>query len=190
MQYAEDMVTTLELERLDRDLFRGVNTVMAKSRPSLYGGQVAGQALMAAGLIVPPELVPHSLHGYFLRPGLIDKPVVLQVDRDRRSFSARHVSAIQDGEVIFSMLASFHRLDAITVFDDAGDIDAPLVDDRVLHMCALTYISDMGPAGPASITHSGSMSRSRPVAGAVTGRAQVTCRIASPTSIRPTMSAG
>lgn len=188
MQYAEDMATTLELERLDRDLFRGVNTVMAKSRASLFGGQVAGQALMAAGLTVPPGLVPHSLHGYFLRPGLIDKPVVLQVDRDRdgRSFSARHVSAIQDGEVIFSMLASFHSLDATTVFDDAGDIDAPppeecppyradslveirqvtlteivdghqlysdslwvrvarpLADDRLLHMCALTYISDMG----------------------------------------------
>ena len=127
MEYAEDMVTTLELERLDRDLFRGINTVMAKSRASLYGGQVAGQALRAAGLTVPDERVPHSLHGYFLRPGHIDKPVVLQVDRDRDggSFSARHVSAIQDGEVIFSMLASFQGVDDVTMFDDAGDVDAP-----------------------------------------------------------------
>ena len=77
---------------------------------SLYGGQVAAQALRAAGATVPPERLPHSLHGYFLRPGLVDRPVILQVDRDRDggSFSARHVRAVQDGEVIFSMVASFH----------------------------------------------------------------------------------
>ena len=76
MEYAEDLATTLELERLDRDLFRGVNTVMATERSSLFGGQVAAQALMAAGLTVEPDRHPHSLHGYFLRPGRIDKPVL------------------------------------------------------------------------------------------------------------------
>ncbi len=122
MEYAEDLATALELERLDRDLFRGVNTVMSKERSSLFGGQVCAQALMAAALTVEPGRMPHSLHGYFLRPGQIDKPVLLQVDRDRdgRSFSARHVSAVQEGEVIFSMLASFHGGGTESRFDDVG----------------------------------------------------------------------
>ena len=127
MEYAEDLATTLELERLDRDLFRGVNTVMAKERSSLFGGQVCAQALMAAALTVATDRLPHSLHGYFLRPGLIDKPVLLHVDRDRdgKSFSARHVAAVQDGEVIFSMLASFHGGRAESRFDDVGEAAAP-----------------------------------------------------------------
>ena len=127
MEYAEDLATTLDLERLDRDLFRGVNTVMAKERSSLFGGQVCAQALMAAALTVESDRQPHSLHGYFLRAGQIDKPVLLQVDRDRdgRSFSARHVAAVQDGEVIFSMLASFHGGRTESVFDDVGEAAAP-----------------------------------------------------------------
>ena len=100
----------LDLEVLDRDLFRGENEEGAGARLSLYGGQVAAQALRAAGATVPPDRLPHSLHGYFLRPGRVDRPVILHVDRDRDggSFSARHVRAVQDGEVIFSMVASFH----------------------------------------------------------------------------------
>jgi acyl-CoA thioesterase-2 len=98
---------------------------MARDRPSLFGGQVAAQALMAAGLTVPDALYPHSLHGYFLRPGQTDRPVILQVNRDRdgRSFSARHVAAVQDGEVIFSMLASFHLGDGASVFDEVDQLD-------------------------------------------------------------------
>ena len=105
-----DLASLLELEALDRDLFRGSNESSANSRRSLYGGQVAGQALRAAGMTVPAERLPHSLHGYFLRRGQVDRPVILHVDRDRDggSFSARHVRAVQDGEVIFSMIASFH----------------------------------------------------------------------------------
>jgi len=127
MEYAPDLAATLDLEELDRDLFRGVNTVHARVRPSLFGGQVCAQALMAAGRTVPDGRLPHSLHGYFLRPGLIDHPVVLRVDRDRdgRSFSARRVVAIQDGEVIFSMLASFQAASAENVFDDVGPLEAP-----------------------------------------------------------------
>jgi acyl-CoA thioesterase II len=104
-----DVASLLDLEVLDRDLFRAESGIAATSRQSLYGGQVAAQALRAAGLTVPAERLPHSLHGYFLRPGKVDRPVILQVDRDRDggSFSARHVRAVQDGEVIFSMLASF-----------------------------------------------------------------------------------
>src|SRR5436190_18352591 len=101
---APDMRSVLELEPLDRDLFRAHNAISARDRRSLYGGQVAAQALRAAGLTVDSDRYPHSLHGYFLRPGRPDLPVILHVDRDRdgRSFSARHVRAVQDGQVIFS----------------------------------------------------------------------------------------
>lgn len=105
-----DVASLLELEVLDRDLFRAQSGKAVTSRQSLYGGQVAAQALLAAGMTVPKDRLPHSLHGYFLRPGQMDQPVILHVDRDRDggSFSARHVRAVQDGEVIFSMVASFH----------------------------------------------------------------------------------
>ena len=70
---------------------------------------MAAQCLIAAAATVEEGRLPHSLHGYFLRAGRSDLPVILEVDRDRdgRSFSARHVVAVQDGEVIFSMLTSF-----------------------------------------------------------------------------------
>jgi len=116
----EDLASVLDIEQIDRNLYRGVHGIDARARASLYGGQVAAQALRAAGLTVPDDRHPHSLHGYFLRPGRADRPVLLHVDRDRdgRSFSARHVAAVQDGEVIFSMLASFH------VDEPGGELDA------------------------------------------------------------------
>jgi acyl-CoA thioesterase II len=97
----------LDLERVEENLYRCCVVV---ERPwALYGGQVAAQALYAAGSTVPPGRLPHSLHGYFLRSGSAAKPTVFQVERDRdgRSFSARRVVAIQGGEVIFNMSASF-----------------------------------------------------------------------------------
>lgn len=99
----------LELERLDRDLYRGVNEPPDQGRTTLFGGQVAAQALKAAGLTVAPDRYPHSLHSYFLRPGMRATPVVYKVERDRdgKSFSARRVSAVQEGEVIFDLTASF-----------------------------------------------------------------------------------
>jgi len=97
----------LELEPIERDLFRA-NTVFDDPL-ALYGGQVAAQALLAAGATVPEGRLPHSLHGYYLRGGDASHPTVFRVDRDRdgRSFSARRVVAIQRGEVIFNMSASF-----------------------------------------------------------------------------------
>jgi acyl-CoA thioesterase II len=113
------LAALLDLEVLDRDLFRAQNEPGAGARLSLYGGQVAAQALRAAGATVDADRLPHSLHGYFLRPGRVDRPVILHVDRDRDggSFSARHVRAVQDGEVIFSMVASFHRREQSGTFD-------------------------------------------------------------------------
>jgi acyl-CoA thioesterase-2 len=100
----------LDIEELDRDLYRGTNEIVTIDRPTLYGGQVAAQALWAAGLTVPEGRYPHSFHSYFLRVGQRAKPVIFKVERDRDggSFSSRRVSAIQDGEVIFDMAASFH----------------------------------------------------------------------------------
>src|SRR6202020_2926134 len=97
----------LDLERVEQDLYR--SCVVVERPGALYGGQVAAQALYAAGCTVPDGRLPHSLHGYFLRSGSAARPTIFQVyrDRDGRSFSARRVVAIQDGEVIFNMSASF-----------------------------------------------------------------------------------
>lgn len=125
--YAQDLEGVLDLEEIDRNLYRGLNAASAVDRTTLYGGQVAAQALMAAGLTVESDRRPHSLHGYFLRPGQVDRPVILRVDidRDGGSFSARHVAAMQDGAVIFSMLASFHRADPVDVLDEMPPSDVP-----------------------------------------------------------------
>jgi acyl-CoA thioesterase-2 len=105
-----ELLRVLDLEELDRDIFRGVNPAGDVRRPRLFGGQVAAQAARAASLTVPDDRSLHSLHGYFLRAGRADRPTILHVDRDRDggSYSARHVAAVQDGEVIMSVLASFH----------------------------------------------------------------------------------
>ena len=117
--FAEDLIALLDLEILDTNLFRGRNSADARARRSLYGGQVAAQALRAAAATVPSDRLAHSLHGYFLRRGQVDRPVIFHVDRDHdgRSFSARHVRAVQDGEVIFSMVASFHVQEGGPSFD-------------------------------------------------------------------------
>jgi acyl-CoA thioesterase-2 len=101
------VLDVLDLEEIDTNLYRS-RLVFADPFP-LYGGQVAAQALLAAGGTVPPDRLPHSLHGYFLRSGDAARPTVFRVDRDRdgRSFSARRVVALQGGEVIFNMSASF-----------------------------------------------------------------------------------
>ena len=105
-----ELLRVLDLEELDRDIFRGVNPHGDERRPRLFGGQVAAQAARAASLTVPDDRSIHSLHGYFLRAGQSDRPTILHVDRDRdgQSYSGRHVAARQDGEVIMSLLVSFH----------------------------------------------------------------------------------
>jgi acyl-CoA thioesterase-2 len=205
-----DLLRLLDLEELDRDLYRAQNPEQ-RIRWRLYGGQVAAQAARAASLTVPEERSLHSLHGYFLRPGNPDFPIIIQVDRDRdgRSFSARHVAARQNGDVILSLLVSFHAdetgfeypeplgmsgftppesidedpivghntmfdLRAVERVERAGPFGrmphrfwartrGSLPDDRLLHACVLTYLSDMGtgfvkvpskePMGGPSIDH-------------------------------------
>src|SRR5262247_887377 len=96
------------LEQLEVNLFRGLSP--DENRQRVFGGQVAGQALVAAGRTVDHGMV-HSLHAYFLRPGDPRVPIIYDVDRirDGRSFTTRRVVAIQHGEAIFTMAVSFHR---------------------------------------------------------------------------------
>ena len=101
-----DLLNLLELEQLEVNLFRGESRDVGS--PQVFGGQVLGQALTAASATVAGRVV-HSLHAYFLRRGDFNAPIVYQVDRslDGHSFSNRRVVAIQHGEQIFNMAASF-----------------------------------------------------------------------------------
>ena len=187
----DELVRVLDLEELDTDLFRATSP-REPVRWRLFGGQVAAQAVRAAGLTVPDERALHSLHGYFLRPGDPDHPIILHVDRDRdgRSFVARHVVARQHGDAIFTMLASFQTVETGSEYQEtpAPVVPAPedvepgelwgastmfdmrpiwghgprprtrsglshlfwartrsrLPDDRQLHACILTFLSDLG----------------------------------------------
>ena len=97
-------------ETLEENLFRGVSP--AEDRQRVFGGQVAGQALVAAGRTVEERRV-HSLHAYFLRPGDMKIPILYQVDRlrDGRTFTTRRVSAIQHGRPIFELSVSFQGVE-------------------------------------------------------------------------------
>ena len=101
-----DLLALLELEQLEVNLFRGESRDIGSAQ--VFGGQVLGQALAAASRTVEGRIV-HSLHAYFLRRGDFNAPIVYEVDRSRdgHSFSNRRVIAIQHGEQIFNMTASF-----------------------------------------------------------------------------------
>src|SRR3954470_4951701 len=196
------LVALLDLERIEENIFRGVSPVQSSVR--VFGGQVAGQALVAAGRTVPETRKVHSLHAYFIRPGDPSIPIVYEVDRirDGRSFTTRRVVAVQRGKAIFSLSASFQQpesgvehaepmpavpdpetlptrgeimreyadklgdfarlprpIDIRYVTDppwrlrDSGPsearsqvwmrADGRLPDDELLHVCVLTYASDM-----------------------------------------------
>jgi len=97
----------LELETLDVDLYRSQHKNEGWMR--VYGGQVLSQALLSASRTVPDDRQPHSLHSYFMRPGDLDHPIIFMVERlrDGKSFNTRRVSAMQHGEVILNLAASF-----------------------------------------------------------------------------------
>jgi acyl-CoA thioesterase II len=101
------LVKLLDIEPIEVNIFRGVSP--DEHRQRVFGGQVAAQALMAAGRTVERGRV-HSLHAYFLRPGDPNVPILYEVDRirDGRSFTTRRVVAIQHGQAIFNVAASFH----------------------------------------------------------------------------------
>jgi acyl-CoA thioesterase II len=102
------LLSVLDIETLEHNLFRGLSPQVGWQR--VFGGQVIGQALVAACRTVE-DRAAHSLHGYFLREGDPSLPIIYEVDRirDGKSFSTRRVVAIQHGQAIFSMAASFHR---------------------------------------------------------------------------------
>jgi acyl-CoA thioesterase-2 len=102
----ETLLSVLDLEPLERNLFRGLSPQVGWQR--VFGGQVIGQALVAAARTVEGRLA-HSLHAYFMRPGDPTVPILYEVDRirDGGSFTTRRVVAIQHGEAIFAMSASF-----------------------------------------------------------------------------------
>jgi acyl-CoA thioesterase-2 len=103
-----ELISLLGLERLDRDLFRGHSQDLGWG--AIFGGQVLGQALSAAARTVHQDRAVHSLHAYFLRAGNLNLPILYQVERirDGHSFATRRVVAVQEGEAIFSLAASFH----------------------------------------------------------------------------------
>jgi acyl-CoA thioesterase-2 len=111
MAAIENLIRILDLEPLEHNLFRGRGPSEGWQR--VFGGQVLGQALVAAIRTVEPERQAHSLHAYFLRPGDPSVPIVYEVDRirDGRSFTTRRVVGIQHGHAIFSMSVSFQVLE-------------------------------------------------------------------------------
>jgi acyl-CoA thioesterase II len=196
------LLDLLDLEQIEVNIFRGRSPDERRQR--VFGGQVAGQALVAAGRTVPADRPVHSLHAYFIRPGDPAVPLVYTVDRvrDGRSFTTRRVSAIQHGRTIFTLSASFHHAEPgpehadpmpdvpppelvertsdrlarilgearVQAPDNPFDlrsvgptsveaerdpslrttrnlvwlrVDGELPDDPLLHVCLMTYVSDM-----------------------------------------------
>ena len=146
-----DLAETLAVEQLDVDLFR--STFLQVEDYSLYGGLVAAQALAAAGATVPAGRAPHSLHGYFLRPGASDRPTILRVesDRDGRTVSSRRVIAVQRGKVIFNMAASFGADvgEASDQHVDAPDIAGP--EDLPVHTLHRYPAVELRAEGPLPV---------------------------------------
>jgi acyl-CoA thioesterase-2 len=151
-----DLLGVLQLERIELNVFRGESRDIGS--PQVFGGQVLGQALVAATATVEPDRLVHSLHAYFLRAGDFNKRIVYEVDRSRDggSFTSRRVVAIQDGQQIFHMSASFQTaeesLDHQTKMPDVPSPDS-LKDIREW----LSVIGDKIPEGMRKV-----MMRDRP----------------------------
>ncbi|OTA18403.1 acyl-CoA thioesterase II [Xenorhabdus vietnamensis] len=106
-QALKNLIKLIHLEKIEEGIYRGQSEDLGF--PQVFGGQVIGQALYAVKQTVANDRMIHSFHSYFLRPGDSHKPIVYDVEmlRDGKSFSARRVSAIQNGHPIFYMTASF-----------------------------------------------------------------------------------
>ncbi len=125
----DELLDLLDLRQLTETTFQGTSPTVGPQR--VFGGQVAGQALVAAGRTVDPARAVHSLHGYFVRPGDPTEPIVYNVERirDGRSFSVRRSVAIQHGKPIFFMSASFHRHEEGLDHQGPAPLDVPRPDD-------------------------------------------------------------
>ncbi len=121
------VVALLDLEQIEVNIFRG-RSPEGERRQRVFGGQVASQALVAAGRTVPADRPVHSLHAYFIRPGDPTVPIIYLVERvrDGRSFTTRRVSGVQHGETIFTLSASFHHTEpGVSHADPMPDVPAP-----------------------------------------------------------------
>jgi acyl-CoA thioesterase-2 len=150
---ADELVALLDLETIDVNLFRGTQPDTLLQR--VFGGQVAGQSLVAGARTVQPPLAVHSLHSYFLRPGDVSVPIVYDVERmrDGRSFSTRRIVARQHGRPIYFMTASFQvPEDGFDHQDVMPDVPAPedSVDmgDRWRGEWAALELRSVGDSGP------------------------------------------
>src|ERR1700734_3289774 len=105
----DQLLDLLDLEQIEVNIFRGRSPDERVQR--VFGGQVAGQALVAAGRTVPEDRPVHSMHAYFIRPGDPAVPLVYLVERvrDGRSFTTRRVTVVQHGKTIFTLSASFQQ---------------------------------------------------------------------------------
>ncbi|WP_432252315.1 acyl-CoA thioesterase [Streptomyces sp. HNM1019] len=124
----QGLLDLLDLEQIEEDIFRGTSDA-APLVPRVFGGQVAAQALVAAGRTVPADRSAHSLHAYFLRPGDPGAPIVYTVDRirDGHSFTTRRVVAVQHGQPIFHLSASFQlHEDGLEHQEPMPDVPDPL----------------------------------------------------------------
>ena len=196
----DEVIHLLDLEQIDGDIYRG-ESPPGERRQRVFGGQVAGQALVAAGRTVPADRPVHSLHAYFIRPGDPTVPLLYLVERvrDGRSFTTRRVTTVQHGKAIFTLSASFHRAEPgfehadampdVLPPDAAGfavDEDSPidlrdvsepgpgpsdavpvpgqrklvwlrangeLPDDPLLHVCLMTYASDLSLLDTVLLAH-------------------------------------
>lgn len=141
----QEVLALLDLEKIEENLFRGLSP--AGSLQRVFGGQVLGQALMAATRTVDPSRPCHSFHAYFLRAGDPRIPILYQVDRSRdgTSFTARRVVAIQHGMQIFTMAASFQRIE--TGFEHQSAMpDVPPPESLEDEQEALLKAADLPPA--------------------------------------------
>jgi len=118
-------VLDLDQDPHQPDLFQGGSLPQPNGR--VFGGQVLAQSLLAAGRTMAEHRLPHSMHGYFLRPGSLDEPITFAVERlrDGRSFSARRTHALQGGAPILSMIASFQQEQDGVDFADEMPADVP-----------------------------------------------------------------
>jgi len=129
---ADELLELLDLERLDDDLYRGAQ--MPTTRPMVFGGQVAAQALVAATRTVEEPFTAHSLHSYFLQPGDPTTPTIYDVEnlRDGRSFATRRVIAQQHGRPIYAQTVNFQKAEpGLEHEEEMPDVPGP--DDASVH---------------------------------------------------------